>query len=193
MGPKISKFSILFYNCSVYKLIMGKKLRKNVDYGRRSEREELDVILSDVEHLRLGLIDRLPPRFTVRDVATAFLASIIIVLTFLFKGSVITISQNLTEKDLLLILISTAVLLTLQIYFIGYTRVTNKKERPFYEFWAKRFFSLYIISILVCVFFSYLYGIHRIIPTTQGYIKFVVALTLPGAVGAAIPSLLKKY
>lgn len=172
---------------------MGSKRGSNLNQMIRSEKKEVDVILGDVERLRLALIDRLPPKFTVRDVITAFLASIIIVLTFLFKGSMITISQNLTEKDLLLILVSTGLLLTAQIYFIGYTRVVDKKARPFYEFWAKRFFTLYLISILVCIFFSYLYGLHRLIPTTQGYIKFIVALTLPGAVGAAIPSLLKKY
>jgi uncharacterized membrane protein len=94
---------------------------------------------------------------------------------------------------LIAIVAFTLIILSMQIYYIGYSRVTNRKQRHFGQFWLKRIASLYIIALVVSVFMVYLFDIDSIVRNGYEILKVVIALSMPCAIGAAVPSLLKQY
>ena len=112
----------------------------------------------------------------------------------MMKGALIRTAVALTEVHLAAIIISTALILTGEIYFIGYSRVENKKERPFPQFFLKRFTALYGITLLVAIYLTYMFGIY--LHVTNGWydiVKVIIVVAMPCSIGAAIPSLMKQY
>ncbi len=160
-----------------------------------STKKEIEKIEEQMGKLHDKLLEKRPSHFRRRDIINAFFASFLLGLVFLFKGSLIQISLHLTEKNIIAIILTTIVILTLEIYFVGYTRVNPKERetRHFGQFWLKRLFTLYIISIIVSLGLVYLYGVNDIVGSSLNVFKVVVAVSMPCAVGAAMPSLLKKY
>jgi len=150
-------------------------------------------IQRDISLLRARMLEKIPGHFSQKDVINAFLGAMFIGLTFILRTDIIDIALRLDSYRIILITLSTFLILTAEIYFIGYSRVPNKKSRPFGQFWAKRFVSLYIVTILVSLFLVYTFGINTFVNTGEEVFKIVVLISMPCAVGAAIPSLLTKY
>jgi len=157
------------------------------------ERKEIAEIYKKIAHLEEKLLEKRPSHFRKRDVINAFFGSLLFGLTFMFKGLLFDISLKLSITHLFFIILSTVVLLSVEIYYIAYSRVPDKEQRRFGQFWIKRITTIYGIAILSSLFLVYLYGINNIVGTSANIWKVVIAVSLPCAVGAAVPSLLKKY
>lgn len=157
------------------------------------EEKEIRKIEQDMELLRQRLIEKVPDHFNKKDLVNEFFGALIIGLTFIFKGALIRTVEVIGSSRLFLIIIATFAILMAEIYFIGYSRVKNKNKRPIGQFITKRLFSLYFTSLLVSLALVYLFGINILAGSTYETLKIVIVLTMPCAVGAAIPSLLKKY
>ena len=162
---------------------------------KKRGRLEQDIyhIEREIHNLYEKLYEKRHSHFHFRDIINAFVGSLILGLTFVFKGSLIDLSLTLTKVNLSFIILVTAVILTFQIYFMGYSRVKYKQRRRFGQFWAKRFFTLYFIAILVSFVLVYLFNMDAVAGNFTNVIKIVIAVSMPCAIGAAIPSLLKHY
>ncbi len=162
--------------------------------ARKTQQDlKLNKIQKDVSDLRKKILERVPNRFSERDVINAFLGAMFIGSTLILRDDIIEIAARLNLSQLTLIVLSTILILTAEIYFIGYKRVPNKKLRPFGQFWTKRFLSLYTITILVSIFLVYIFGINTIVNSGEHVFKIVILVSMPCSVGAAIPNLLTKY
>ncbi len=159
---------------------------------KTKEEVEIEKIESEIELLREKLLEKRPEHFSVRDVVTSFFASTILGLTFVFNGALVERVENLTNSKVFLIFISTLLVLTAQIYFIGYSRVKDRKERPFGQFWIKRLVTFYGIALVTSLFLVYLFSINQFIGLGK-LTALVMALAMPCAVGAAIPNLIRQY
>jgi uncharacterized membrane protein len=98
----------------------------------------------------------------------------------------------MTYGHIAVLIIVTFIMLTIEIYFIGYARVRDKKSRPFSEFWGKRIFTFWLVALFVSGGISLLFAYDAILTTTE-FVKFVLVLSFPASVGAAIADLLKRY
>jgi uncharacterized membrane protein len=160
------------------------------------ELENVKEIKKSLSALRVKLLEKRPEPFSTIDILYAFFASLVIGLGFAFKGSLISFAVNLTSFHINFIILTTILFLTAEAYFLGYRRVSNKNERKIGQFLFKRVATLLILSLLVSLFLVYTFGINYqplIDNNIINIFKVVVALTMPCATGAAIPSLLKKY
>lgn len=157
-------------------------------------KEEIDRIEKQISSLYDKLYEKRPSHFHKRDIVNAFFASFVLGLVFLFKGSLVEISLNLTNNNLFAIVFVTIVILSFEIYYVGYTRVSpsEKKNRKFGQFWLKRILTLYSISIIVPLVIVYLFGINSLV-SNGGIFRIIIAVSMPCAIGAAVPSLLKQY
>ncbi len=161
----------------------------------KKEEREIGQIERDIELLRGKLIEKHPSHFSTRDIINTVFGALIIGLTFIMKGAVVPTAERLTPNHALLIVLSTVVILTSEIYWIGYSRVGSdeRRHRNFFQFWGKRLVTLYGIAIIVSIYLVYIFGVDRFFADQQGVFNVVILLSMPCAVGAAIPHLLKKY
>ena len=157
------------------------------------EEKEIKKIKSDIEILRLKLIERVPDHFGSRDLIDAFFGSLLIGITFIFKGALIKTVGAMGTGRIMLTIFVTLMILVSQIYFIGYSRVKHKNKRRFGQFLTKRLFSYYLVSLFVSFILVYLFGLNLITGSTYESLKIVIVLTVPCAIGSAIPSLLRQY
>lgn len=155
--------------------------------------KEIRKIESKISELHEKILQKRPSHFRARDIVNAFFASLIVGLVFIFKGSLFDVAIRLTNTHLITIVVVTLGILTAEIYFIGYSRVKRKRERRFCQFWLKRLVTLYVIAIIVSLFLVYLFNINNLVHTSYDVLRIVVAVSMPCAVGAAVPSLLKQY
>ena len=166
-------------------------------HKKAKNKDKLVSKLSEIERtvadLRGQMLERVPEHFSKKDVINSFLGAMFMGLTFILKLDIVQIAIRLDSYRIILLVLSTFLVLTAEIYFVAYLRVPNKKQRTFGQFWAKRFVSLYLVTVLVSLFLVYIYGIDNFVATSDDVFKVVVAVTMPCAVGAAVPSLLRKY
>ena len=155
---------------------------------------KLDQIKKGVDELRNRLLIKEPEKFSVRDLVDAYFGALLLGMTFAVKGLLIKVSQALDTTHLVLIVVFTLLILTAEIYFIGYSRVTEKSKRKFGQFWLKRIFTFYLVAIVTSVFLVYLFGLNKLPEVTNGdVLNLAVLISFPCAIGAAIADLLKKY
>lgn len=155
---------------------------------------KIDDIKKGIDELKARLLVKEPEDFSAKDLVRAFFGALILGLTFAVKGLLIDVSSALDNTHLVWIVISTLVLLTAEIYFIGYSRVTKKSKRKFGQFWLKRIFTFYFVAIVTSLFLVFLFGLNKLPTVTNGgVLNLVVLISLPCAVGAAIADLLNKY
>lgn len=159
----------------------------------KARKKDTNSILDEIKVIEDKLIHRRPEPFCKRDFIYAVFGSLLTSLAFVFKGAMVRTVKLMSYWNLLSIVILTILVLTMEIYFISYSRVYDKKNRPFIEFWAKRFFSLYGTSILISMILVFAFAINREFLTIEGVFKVVMTISFPAAVGAAIPFLLRKY
>ena len=137
-----------------------------------------------------------PARFSKRDIVDAFFGALFLGVTFSVKGLLIDISLALKSINMIMIPLFTLVILTAEIYYIGYSRVKKKAERRFGQFWMKRIVSFYIIAILTSFLLIYLFGLNNlpaIANNPENITRLVVLISLPCSIGAAITDLIKRF
>jgi len=154
---------------------------------------KLDQIAQDTQILRERLVEKVPGHFGMSHIIAAFLGSLFFGFAFVLKGLLFQVGLLLTESDLILITLATWIILTLEIYFVGYRRVPDKFKRPFGQFWFKRMVSYYGIALFTSFMLLTLYGIPHIAVTQFNLLKLIVAVSFPAAIGAAAADLLSKY
>ncbi len=159
----------------------------------KKEEQEIRKIEYDIDVLRGKLIEKVPEHFSKKDLANEFLGALLIGLTFIFKGALIRTVDVMNTARIMWVILLTFVILIAEIYFISYARVKHKERRHFGQHLTKRLLSLYFASLLVSFSLVYLFGVNIIAGGTYEALKIVVVLTMPCAIGAAIPSLLRQY
>ena len=166
-----------------------KQLKKGVDLELR----ELRKVDYDVEILKRHLVEREIEHFSVRDILNTFFGAFIVGLTFMLKGLLIEIGTSLPWINVFLIVTTTLFILSMQVYFIGYTRVKNKHARKLGQFLVKRVITTYTVSLIVSFFLLYLFGMVRYLITLENVMRLGFILSMPCAIGAAIVNLIKRY
>ncbi len=154
---------------------------------------ENDIIKYDVEKLKDKFIDHTPEHFSQQDILRAFIGALFLGFSVFFSGNLFKIAFGIPIGHIYLIIIATLVVLTAEIYFIGYSRVVNKKDRGFIQFLIKRLFAFYAIAFLVALSLSFVFGIQYLTSTIEEFMRIVVIVSSPCAIGASITDLLKKY
>jgi uncharacterized membrane protein len=134
---------------------------------------------------------REPHHFSLRDFMKAMLGSLIMALTFIFKGSMLDFARNMQFSHMMTVIAATCVVVTIEIYFFSYRFVKNRLERPFSEFWAKRFFTIIISSFVMIWLIIHIYGINEYITPIDEF-KFIIAILMPASVAGAAIEILKK-
>ena len=156
---------------------------------------KIDRIAEDTKILRERLVEKVPGHFDMKHVIAAFFGALFFGFTFVLKGLLIDVGLLLSTWDLALMTIASWLILTAEIYFVGYARVplNERKQRPFGQFWAKRITTYYFISLLVAFLLLYLYGIAQLVATPDNMLKLIIAISFPASIGAAVSDLLGKY
>jgi uncharacterized membrane protein len=154
---------------------------------------ETDQIKNDVERIKDKLIDHTPEHFSKQDFVRAGIGALFLGFSALFSGNLLLIATNIPAFHLLVIILGTLLILTLEIYIIGYSRVTDKITRKFGQFWLKRISTFYSIAIIVAAILTYTFGFQYLVPSTESFIAVIVVLSAPCAIGASMGDLLKKY
>lgn len=149
-------------------------------------------IEKDLEILKERLLERKPEKFSGKDIARAFFGALVIGVTFVFTSGLITVVKSINWTNVFLIILSTLALLLIEIYFLGWSRVKGEKGRNVFEFTLKRLPTFYIISILVSLFYVYIFGINHLVSPAEAA-KLVFLIAMPCSIGAAVGDLLRKY
>ena len=133
--------------------------------------------------------------FSSKDIIISFFGAFLVAAGFIFKGNLLFISQKLDILHMSLIVIATMLVLSAEIYFIGYSKVKNKKERPFLPFLIKRIITTYSVSIIVCIALVMLYNIDNLIANGDhmNMLKILISVSFPASIGAAASDLFKKF
>ena len=131
-----------------------------------------------------------PEHFSHREVIVATITALFIGLSFILNTLLFNASKELNAFQLASIVLATVIVLSLEIYFVGYARVHDKR-RHFGQFWAKRFFSFYLVSIFVSGILIYLYGLETLAGNSLVTLKVIIAASFPCAIGTALSDLLK--
>lgn len=152
----------------------------------------LKQIANDVRVIR-DSVERVPDHFNMRHVVAATFGAFFFGLTFALKGLLLQATSNLTENHLLYIILAIFVILTTEIYYIGYSKVRDKESRHFSQFWAKRIATYVVIGFAVSAFLVYLYSIDKLAQSPEHVRNIIIALALPCCTGASVADLLKKY
>ena len=156
--------------------------------------KELRAIEKDVNLLKKKLLEKRPSPFSKRDIINAFFGALLIGLTFSVKGALIRTAEGLNLTHVILIVVSTLLILVGEIYFIGYSRVPDKWRRKPGQFIMKRLTTLYFIAILVSIYLVYIFGIYNQLENgLYDVFKLVILMSMPCAIGAAVPSLMKQF
>ena len=134
-----------------------------------------------------------PDYFSAKDIARSFFGALFLASTFIFSSSLVTQARLLTNTHLFVLVLTTLLILTIEIYFIGYERISNTSRRPFYEFWGKRIVTFWVVALLVSFGLSLLYAFDATLPTVMDLVKFALLLSFPASVGAALADLLRSY
>jgi uncharacterized membrane protein len=150
-------------------------------------------IKNDLENLHKELIEKAPELFSKRDLLRAFLGSLFLGFSVLFSSNLLNVAKILPERHVYVILFFTFIVLSSEIYFIGYSRVPDKDKRPFMQFWLKRLLAFYFVAFAVSFILMYIFGLIYLIDTPAQFINAIIILTTPTAIGASIGDLIKKY
>jgi len=172
---------------------MTKTTLSKIEKELEEERKEVRSIEKDIGKLEQKLLEKIPGHFSKRDIIAAFFGSLIIGMTFILKGATLTTALSLNSFNIIAIILFTTAVLLLEIYYVSYVRVKDKKTRRPGQFIAKRFFTMYIIAFISSFLLVYLLAINQRAATSMEVIKVIILMSMPCAIGAAIPTLLKKY
>jgi len=174
---------------------MQKEVENRLVEDLREEKQEIECIEREIHSLRERLLDRVPEHFSQRDMINAFFGSLTIGITFILKGATVRTAVGLDLFHTELVIFATLCILFVEIYFIGYSRVKNKTQRKFGQFMTKRLFALYGITVITSISLVYLLNLNNseYVRSLEDVMKIVVVVAFPCAIGAAVPSLLRKF
>lgn len=161
--------------------------------------KKLEVEIKDLEHiekcvskLKEKIVDKTPGHFSMRVIFNALFGSLLFGLTFVLKGALIQTAIRLQPIHIFLIIISSIAIILGEIYFLGYSRIKDKKERRPGQFIIKRFLTLLLVSIGVAFFLVYVFGINYQVGSFENVCKVVIMTMMPCAVGAGFSNLFKE-
>jgi len=163
------------------------------------EREIQDIqaedleIKKDINNIKEELIEKTPEHFGKKDLLRSFLGSLFLGFSVLFSSNLLNVAEKIPTKHIYLILVFTFIVLSSEIYYIGYNRVKDKNHRPFVQFWLKRLVAFYFVAFAVSFILLYIFGMIFLIQTLSQFINAVILLTTPTAIGASIGDLIKRY
>jgi uncharacterized membrane protein len=171
------------------------QVEQKIEHEIKEEKEEIEHIEKNIDLLREKLLEKTPSHFSKRDVVNAAFSSLILGINFVLNGATVSTALRLTNVHVVLITICTLLILFAEIYFIAWSRVKDKSNRKLGQFMAKRLCTLYLITCLVSLFLVNILNINHAPGISSFYdvMKVVLLITMPCAIGAAIPSLLKQY
>ena len=172
---------------------MSEEIERKIEHELADEEKRIKHIESVMEQMRERILEKRPAHFSNRDIINVIFGASTIGLTFMFKGLLIDIGVNLPWDRIIIIVISTLIFLTIEIYFIGYSRVLNKRDRKFTQFYFKRLSAVYGIALVISFYLLMIFGFRSHVATDVEFLKLVFVLAMPCSIGAAIPNLLKKY
>jgi len=152
-----------------------------------------DKFQKDIELLKKHILPQEPEHFGTTDIIHAFFGAFVMGLTFFFKEFLIKSSIKLSWINIGVIIFTTIIIIIFEIYFIGYSRVKNKKKRRPIQFVAKRHIAVYLITITVSIFLANIFAIHTFAGGASNVFKIVFVLAMPCGIGAALADLFKKY
>ena len=156
-------------------------------------RSSIQHLMRDVHRIKEESIDRVPHHFTMKHAMGAAFGAIVFGLTFVPKGLFIDVTAKLTQQHIWAMLAAILIILSGDIYFIGYAHVKDKSRRHFGQFWSKRIIAYTIIGFAVSLGLIYLYGLNYLVLNATHLQNLVVALALPCCIGASIADLLEQY
>lgn len=154
---------------------------------------KIDSIAKDVALLKERLVEKVPGDFGAEHIIIAFFGALLFGFTFVLKGQLFNVGLALDAEHLLAITAATWLILSAEIYFVGYRRVRDQYKRKFGQFWAKRIVTYYTIAILTSGLLLWLYQITSLAATPYNALKLVIAVSFPAAIGAAMTDLIGKY
>lgn len=170
---------------------MKKNLKKKLSFTKLQQ--HLEDIINEVNLIKQILQRELPPEhFSFKDIVRSFFGATFIGVTFVFNKNLVELVPMLNSTRITLVILSTILLLSFEIYFIGYQRVSDKTERKFFQFWFKRIITFYLVAIVVSLYLSFLYNVTGLVGSIENIIRLVVAMSMPCSVGASIADLLKE-
>jgi len=149
---------------------------------------------NDVRLIKQEVLSETPPDyFSTKDIARSFFGALFLTSTFIFSSRITEQVKLMELPNIWALIITTFIVLTIEIYFIGYQRIRNKKERPFTEFWGKRIVTFWTMALLVSFGLAMLYAFDKVFTNAADMVKFAVVLSFPASVGAALADLLRRY
>jgi len=153
--------------------------------------KKINKIAADVELLKKELLTHEPEHFGKKDIIHSFFGSLVVGLTFIFKGLLIESSLRLNWVNVSIIVLTTILIITFEIYFIGYSRVKHKKKRKPLQFVIKRLIAVYLITLSVSLFLTIIFGISEYARNISELAKIILVLSMPCGIGAVISDLFK--
>ncbi len=153
---------------------------------------ETEVIKNDVERIKDKLVDHTPEHFSRQDFIRASIGALFLGFSVLFSGNLVNLVTTLPVAHLYVIVLGTIFLLTLEIYIIGYSRITDKKSRTFGQFWMKRVAAFYLTAIIIATILAFTFGAQYLVGEDK-LLALIIVLSSPCAIGASLGDLLKKY
>ena len=109
-------------------------------------KEYIKKIKSDVSEIKKALVVKTPTHFSLRHIFVAFFGALILGQTFVLKGLLYNVSYSLNLTHIIAIILVTILVLSAEIYYIGYRRVPIKAKRHFGQFWLKRLCTYLILA-----------------------------------------------
>jgi uncharacterized membrane protein len=154
---------------------------------------EDDAIKKDIDTIRRELVDKTPEHFSQKDVLRSFMGSLFLAFSVAFSSNILNAARSVPDTHLKLVILFTTIILTAEIYFIGYQRVEDKSKRKFGQFWIKRLLAFYVVALVVSVVITYIFGLIYLVDSPEHYYRMVLLISGPASIGASISDLLKKY
>ncbi|MGV8141708.1 MAG: DUF2391 family protein [Candidatus Woesearchaeota archaeon] len=154
---------------------------------------ETDIIKDNVDRIKDKLIDHTPEHFSRQDLVRASIGAIFLGFSVLFSSNLVTLAIRIPDSYLLTIILSTILILTIEIYVIGYSRVKDKQTRKFGQFWLKRILVFYATALVIATMLALIFGLQFVVPSDEYFLGLVIILSAPCAIGASLGDLLKKY
>ena len=169
------------------------KNKKNKKLSTTKIYQHLETVVSELEHIRKIVQKEVPPEhFSLKDIVLSFFGATFVGMTVVFNKYLIELPPHMSDWRMVAVMLSTWFVLSFEIYFVGYARVEDKSQRPFFQFWAKRLATFYGVGIVVALFLATLYNVTEIAGSLEGMLKIVVAMSMPCSIGASVADLFKE-
>mgnify|MGYP005843679501 CR=1 FL=1 len=146
----------------------------------------------ELQLIREKLLERKPERFSSQDIVRAFFGALLIGITFVFAPGLVQVARALSWAQLAVVIVMTWLLLFIEIYFVGWSRVRGERGRALGEFTLKRLPTFYLVALMVSVFYTFLFGFQNWLAELE-LLKMLFVMAMPCSFGAAIADLLRTY